>query len=78
MKKVYVKPMLNESMNGTLEGVYACNDGENGSNKGNCNPCKPCDPCKTSNPCDWNSGCGSYSYNYGSLWDIIRGFIGCH
>jgi len=24
MKKVYEKPELNESMNGTLEGVYAC------------------------------------------------------
>jgi hypothetical protein len=33
MKKEYVKPMLNASMNGTLEGVYACNDPWNCSNK---------------------------------------------
>ncbi len=32
MKKAYVKPQLNVSMNGTLEGVYACYGYENKQN----------------------------------------------
>ena len=35
MKKAYVAPKLNASMNGTLEGVYACYEDENSSNKQN-------------------------------------------
>ncbi len=35
MKKAYVAPKLNASMNGTLEGVYACYEDDNSSNKQN-------------------------------------------
>lgn len=52
MKKAYVKPELNVSMNGTLEGVYACYGYEprqnpqpssknNNGNSGCYNPCNP-------------------------------------
>lgn len=46
MKKAYVKPELNASMNGTLEGVYACYDYETSSNKDNYyyQPSYPCQP----------------------------------
>ena len=50
MKKAYVKPELNASMNGTLESVYACYDYETSSNKGNNSnwqpyPCQPQPSC---------------------------------
>ena len=55
MKKTYVKPMLNASMNGTLEGVYACNVPEHCSNK-NHNHHHHQDPKPNPNPypgCGW-------------------------
>ena len=51
MKKTYVKPVINASMNGTLEGVYACYDYKTSSRKDN-NCWQP------SNPCTPQPGCG--------------------
>ena len=57
MKKAYVKPELKASMNGTLEGVYACPDYNTGSNKEQQNCWDPCyNPCW--NPCQPGYGRG--------------------
>ena len=61
MKKAYVKPVLKASMNGTLEGVYACPSPDTNSRKDN-NCWDPCNnPCY--NPCQ-------PSYGYGASFTI--------
>ena len=72
MKRSYEKPMLNASMNGTLEGVYAY-----GTFAGISPATKGCQPHKDESK---NPGCGNRSYHYEYItrtefhWFPVPGF----
>ncbi len=85
MKRVYEKPELNESMNGTLEGVYACYgyydygcgsyDYNYNCNQQNDQPSSGTTTVEQYNTNSGKSGCWSWKITFSGCWGWFRSWF---